>query len=240
MDSPPTVMSNAPAISESLLNAIASNSVSEVARLIQDVECLKGFARNGNNAVHFACMSPYRIDAARLVIDAFVRRGLSLDSHNDRMATALTMAIDNKNLGAVAALLNAGANPNMAGAGGPGWSPLRHAIALLSPDAAQMITLLIAHSADVRNFDTHSREDTLLLAVNLNRPEAVAALLTSGYESLVEEGAAGLFFAKNAAVRQGHHPCAEVLKAWVSARMARKAMDQVLESAAAAQGVKNA
>lgn len=99
------------------------------------------------------------------------------------LTRALIAAIEQHDLNSVAEALTAGADPNAPDPETPDWSPLKTAVdALAEGGSMELLTLLLAHGADVNGWDASHDTTPLLLACFRDDSAAVAALLRAGAE----------------------------------------------------------
>lgn len=107
------------------------------------------------------------------------------------MAVELFEAIEQRNMDRLAALLEAGVDPNEAQQGGPGYTPLQAAINELEDGGSiEALILLLRHGAKVDGWDPDKEVTPLLMALFRRQGEAVRILLAAGADTNVR-GAEG-------------------------------------------------
>jgi ankyrin repeat protein len=145
----------------------------------------------------FATLEP---DLNASIISALIKAGAKVDAETEDGVTPLIHAASRgRNSDAVLALLQAGANVDMAGKqeGREGWTPLLYALS--SPyKSLSIVKELVTHDAEV-NIVARGGRTPLLLATTLgNNPAFVQLLLDAGADVLLhdDDGNSALDYAK--------------------------------------------
>jgi len=184
-----------------LIAAIASNNFELADLLIEKGADVKGVGKDGSTALITLIMQFHRADRTPAVERAksLVKAGVNINAANKNGITALMAACANRSVPLIGALLDIGADPNIAS---NDQSPV-----LLSLSNPEGFKLLVSHGADL-NIKVNG-QSLLHRAVSYSDPTVLGTLLASGkfdLNSKNDRGETALFMAaggrNNAMVQQ--------------------------------------
>ena len=132
-------------------------------------------AADGNTGIHHAVRGDYSNE----VLQALIDHGAEVNSINGETKTALMIACEEGNMGAINVLLNAGADPDTADAG-CGETCLHYAVA--GDCRKEALEKIISHSADV-NATNKNNVTSLMIACRKGNIDVINVLLNAGADT---------------------------------------------------------
>lgn len=155
---------------EDFLKALHSDDVSTLRDLSR-----RGFDLNSHDDADTPpLLVALKADALQVAEFLIQQPGVDLDAVNKADENALMLAALHGHLHLVQLMLDREAEVNK-----PGWTPLHYAATFAGPESADMVALLLDHSAYI-DAESPNGSTPLMMAARYGNPKSVAVLLEGG------------------------------------------------------------
>ncbi|SDG92685.1 Ankyrin repeat-containing protein [Paraburkholderia phenazinium] len=175
----PTVKGDVHPILLGLLAGLHSNNLAILKALLNGKADLTVPITLGLSPLLFSLSFDAPTDSRAAVIDLLAKAGADVNERFPDGSAPLVAAISHQDLAAFQALLNHGANPNIAA---EGWTPLTLAMNVLEGASVPFVEALVKAGADVNQHETYTgaNRTPLLFALNGGSSNVTELLLDAG------------------------------------------------------------